>query len=407
MKLVVLFDNLGPYHVARLSAVAMRCDLLAIEQQAVSVEYAWDATPRVPFSRLTLFEQVRDRCVASAPDIDRAVSRALSSFAPDAVAVPGWATPLAISAVAWAKAHKVSAILMSASQEIDFPRTPLREWIKRRYVGSCDGAIVGGHPHHEYLLKLGMNASRIRLGYDVVDNDYFRAGAAQARANAAAIRAKHGLPERYFLASARFVELKNLPRLIQAFAGFLATLEQGRRTTDPWHLVVIGDGGLRPQLEGLVASLGLSKRVLMPGFLQYPDLPACYGLAEAFVLASTREAWGLVVNEAMASGLPVLVSNRCGCSVDLVRPGLNGYTFDPHDAGALTELMLRIADDPVRRRAMGEASSNLIDAWSPAVFADNLIELAREIAASRIRRPALLDRVVLKLMLARQGFGLG
>lgn len=407
MKLAVLFDTLGPYHIARLSAVAKRCDLLAVEQQAASAEYAWDATPRVPFRRVALFEQPGERRAVSTLDVDRAVSRALSSFAPDAVAVPGWATPLAISAVAWAKAHKVSAILMSASQEIDFPRTPLREWIKRRYVGSCDGAIVGGHPHHEYLLKLGMNASRIRLGYDVVDNDYFRAGAAQARANAAAIRAKRGLPERYFLASARFIEKKNLPRLIQAFAGFLATVEQGRRTTDPWHLVVIGNGGLRPQLESLVTSLGLSERILMPGFLQYPDLPACYGLAEAFVLASTTEQWGLVVNEAMASGLPVLVLNRCGCSADLVQPGINGYTFDPHDVGSLTDLMLRIADDPVRRRAMGEASSNLIDAWSPAVFADNLIELAREIAASKIRRPALLDRVVLKLMLARQGFGLG
>lgn len=402
MKLAVLFDNLGPYHIARLDAVAHRCDLLAIEQRAASAEYDWESTAQVPFRRLTLFPRSDRSASVRAADVDRALRQALTDFGPEAVAVPGWATPLARSATAWAKAQGARIIVMSASQEIDFERTRVREWVKRRHVSHFDGAIVGGTPHREYLVKLGMSPARIRLGYDVVDNAYFGRAAAQIRANAMSTREQLRLPSRYFLTTARFIEKKNLSRLLRAFAGFLSGHVASQKTREPWHLVILGDGELRPHLENQVASLGLDGRVLMPGFLQYAELPAWYALAEAFVLASTTEQWGLVVNEAMASGLPVLVSNRCGCASDLVRTGVNGYTFDPYDVDALARLLRQIAEDPARRRSLGEASAHLIDAWSPAVFADNLVGLAEELIESPARSPTFVDRAVLGLMLKHQ-----
>ena len=107
--------------------------------------------------------------------------------------------------------------------------------------------------------------------------------------------------------------------------------------------MILGDGHLRPQLTRRVEQLGIAEDVLLPGFKQYDELPAWYGLAGAFVLASTTEQWGLVVNEAMASGLPVLVSERCGCAPDLVEDGVNGFTFDPYDVEGLAGLMQRVA----------------------------------------------------------------
>lgn len=402
MKLAVLFDNLGPYHVARLRAVAQGCELLAVEQRAASTEYAWEPTRQVPFRRVTLFGGRSGGQSVSPAGIRHAVHEALAGFGPEAIAVPGWATPLATSAVAWANVRGVPVVLMSESQEIDFERTTLREWVKRRYVSNCDGAIVGGTPHREYLVKLGMERSRIRLGYDVVHNEYFSRGAAQAREHAATLRKQMGLPERYFLTVTRFIEKKNLSRLLQAFASFLAATDSDRTDARPWHLVVLGDGELRPLLENEVNSLGLADRVLMPGFKQYPELPTWYALAEAFVLASTTEQWGLVVNEAMASGLPVLVSNRCGCAADLVSPGVNGYTFDPHDVVGLAGLMARTAEQPAQRRTMGNASAMSIEAWSPAVFADNLVGLAAKLKKLPTRRRTLMDRAVLNLMLRYQ-----
>jgi len=402
MKLTVLFDNLGPYHIARLAALDSRCNLLVVEQHANSAEYDWRPSAQVPFRRVTLFENDGVRRDAASGQRPRAISEVLSGFGADVIAVPGWAGEQAISAVTWARRRQVPVIVMSESQEIDFPRTVFREWIKRCYLVYCDGALVGGRPQSDYLVKLGMNATRIRVGYDVVDNEYFDNGAARARADAAALRQQHGLPERYFLTSARFIKKKNLPRLIEAFADFLRAMDEQAQASSPWHLVVLGDGALRGELEQRVAALELGTRVLMPGFKQYPELPLYYGLAQAFILASTTEQWGLVVNEAMASGLPVLVSERCGCAPDLVRPGVNGYTFGPRDVSTLARLMARLAENEDRRRAMGEASANLIEAWSPDVFAANLVELAEMVKRSPRPQAGWVDRLLLRMMLNRR-----
>jgi glycosyltransferase involved in cell wall biosynthesis len=136
-------------------------------------------------------------------------------------------------------------------------------------------------------------------------------------------------------------------------------------------LVIVGDGELRPALEQLRGELGIDARVHLPGFKQYDELPAYYGLASAFVHASRVEPWGLVVNEAMSAGLPVLVSERCGCAPTLVRDGENGWTFDPADAGDIANGLERVSElsDDERRR-MGAATSDL-----------------RRVCARRRRRP--------------------
>src|SRR5208337_5127598 len=93
----------------------------------------------------------------------------------------------------------------------------------------------------------------------------------------------------------------------------------------------------------------------LPGFKQYEELPAYYGLAGAFVHASTAEQWGLVANEAMASGLPVLVSNRCGCATELVEEGRNGFAFDPENVEQLAGFMRRLGCGPTDAASMGMA----------------------------------------------------
>jgi glycosyltransferase involved in cell wall biosynthesis len=151
--------------------------------------------------------------------------------------------------------------------------------------------------------------------------------------------------------------------------------------------VLVGDGPLRGELEAQVARLGLDSAVQFPGFRQYDELPPYYGLAEAFILPSTHEQWGLVVNEAMAAGLPVLVSERCGCTPDLVAEGENGTTFDPYDAAAIAEALRALPDDEEKRRAMGRDSRERIRAWTPETFARNLGAAAERARAAG--RPSL------------------
>jgi glycosyltransferase involved in cell wall biosynthesis len=285
---------------------------------------------------------------------------------------------------------------MSESHACDETRRWPKETIKKRVVGMCSAGLVGGGAHVDYLAALGMSRNRIFTGYDVVDNDYFAKHSEAARLDALRLRARLNLPEKYLLASSRFIAKKNLPRLLEAYRGY-------RQLAGPtaWKLVLLGDGPLKPQLLARIQQLDLAADVLLPGFKQYDELPAYYGLAGAFVHASTTEQWGLVVNEAMACGLPVLVSERCGCAPDLVAPGENGFTFNPLHASALAQLLRRIAGNECDRATMGEASREIIARWPLKTFAVNL-KSATEIALETPRRQGgIFNQIIVRTLLRR------
>src|SRR5438552_15888963 len=206
-----------------------------------------------------------------------------------------------------------------------------------------------------------MPRERIYIGYDVVDNAYFEQRALEIRnANppqADETRKKHALPENYFLASARFIEKKNLPILIRAYAEYRRRSEVSGEDA-PWDLVLLGDGPMRDTLNTQLSTLNLHAHVHLPGFKPYDELPVYYGLAKAFVHGSTTEQWGLVVNEAVASELPVIVSNRCGCVPELVQD--NGFTFDPANERELAERLFEIASlSEEKREGLGQASRKI------------------------------------------------
>jgi glycosyltransferase involved in cell wall biosynthesis len=242
------------------------------------------------------------------------------------------------------------------------------------------------------MIDLGMKADRIFPGYDAVDNGHFAAGAKSIRSDPGA-RARFGLPDQYFLASNRFIPKKNLPGLLRGFAHY-------RKTTNrlPWDLVLLGDGPLRGEVEQLIHELHLTGAVHLPGFKQYCDLPAYYGLASAFVHASTTEQWGLVVNEAMAAGLPVIIADRCGCAPDLVQEGVNGFTFDPNDSSALAKFMLKISSGEVDLAAFGTASQRIIASWGPDTFAANFWRSAETAITTPAVPSRLVDRALLWML---------
>lgn len=394
-KIAIIFRRFGPYHHARLSAVASRTDLVAIELSSEDSIYAWQkiaASER--FRQITLFE---DEVAASSKTrkIAHRLWPILDLERPDVLVIPGWASPEALAALKWCVNTSTPALLMSESQESDEPRSWWKEALKSSIVRLFAGGFVGGTPHIDYLLKLGMPSDRIATGYDVVDNDYFASGAINTRREERAVRGRLELPEQYFLASSRFIEKKNLFRLLEAYA-----IYRRRCPGMAWDLVLLGDGPLKAELLKLREQLGARDSIHMPGFKQYDELPAYYGLAVAFIHASVVEPWGLVVNEAMAAGLPVLVSNRCGCAKDLVQEGTNGFTFDPFDteqlAGFMTDFSLGKCDLP----AMGRASSHIIMNVSPAIFADSLLRLSSFIGHGE-RKLKILDRLVLNVLLLR------
>jgi len=141
--------------------------------------------------------------------------------------------------------------------------------------------------------------------------------------------------------------------------------------------------------------LQLEDDVRFPGFAQYDQLPAYYGLASAFVHASVVEQWGLVINEALASGLPVLVSDRCGCVPELVSEGHNGFAFDPLDIEKLAELMARLSEVSDLGE-MGYASRRIISAWSPERFSEGMLNAVKTAQTVTGPRPRMIESFLLQ-----------
>lgn len=397
MRVAIVFDNFGPYHLARMRGAAAHMEVIAVEVAARSADYAWERADIPQGMRyLLLTDRPEDR--RDQNRLKALIAERIEPLAPDVVAVPGWSSPVALSLAEWAARRGVPAVVMTETNRWDFPRRPAAEAIKRGVLAHFATGLGTSEAHADYLADLGLPRSAVSFGYNAVDNDYFsRESHTRRQAGALPARVAAMLPEaargRYFLASNRFIEKKNLSRLLRAYAAFRA--DRGDDPAD-WPLMLLGDGELRGALEAERDALGLGCFVHMPGFCQYGGLPDFYGTAGAFVHASTTEQWGLVVNEAMASALPVAVSDRCGCTAVLVRDGVNGWSFDPFDESAIASALRRLAaaDDLV---AMGEAGAALIADWGPARFGTGMAEAARRALAARRRRPGLVPRVALRL----------
>ena len=398
-SIAVVFHHIGPYHHARLNAAADRLSVTGVEWSAKGYD-AWGvAGAPARYHKISLFPEATDRYPARAK-LQQGFCSALEQVNPDVVAVNGWNNFGSLAAANCCVVRRIPMVVMSESARQDEARTWWKEMIKRRIVDFYSAALVGGQRHVEYLVELGMPRDRIFTGYDVVDNDYFAQRALQIRNSKSEIRNMYGLPENYFLASARFIEKKNLTSLITAYAEYRDRLK-GTGVTDPgyngdtpWDLVLLGDGPLRETLNAQLSTLNLHGHVHLPGFKQYDELPVYYALANAFVHPSTTEQWGLVVNEAIASGLPVIVSERCGCVPELVQG--NGFTFDPMDEQELASLLFRMAtlsDDD--RRRLGDTSYKIAASFSPKGFGEGLERAVRMALELTSRRSGVVDRALL------------
>jgi hypothetical protein len=387
-RIALQWPRFGPYHLARLSAAARLfatrgIETFGLETATTDAIYGWRVeVGSEGFTRRTLFP---GRCVETVDpaEVREAMFRALDEIDPGVVAVCGYVDEEAWTCLRWCRARRRGAVLMTDSKEDDAPRRIWRERFKSRVVRSFDAALCGGTPHLQYLEKLGLEPQRVRFSTNCVDNAYFRRAAEVARAAPLAADLP-GLREAgaFFLASARFVKRKNLERLLLAYEAYRARVADG---TAPWRLVILGDGEERLRLEGLIRSRAI-RGVTLAGFRQIDELPSYYARAGAFVHPALQEQWGLVVNEAIASGLPVIVSKRCGCATDLVRHGETGLLFDPESVDALAALMLEVSGDEGLRRRLAEGGSARIDGWDLDHFVSGLGEacaLAEAHAAER------------------------
>ena len=401
LSLAFVYEHETPLVRARTSALAGKADTHVIALVAKSAHYKWtNSAEQTGYTSQTLFDTAPGEHAE-----ERAVIKALEARDPDVVFVTGYSRRFARAALHYALAANKPRVLISVSTRHEASGSKVVETVKKTLVGAHHAAFVGGTAQAEQLIALGMPEERIFYGYDAVDNDLIAARADEARQLPNGPGAELGLDTPYFVTIARLVWQKNLDRLVEAFA-----LYRKNNPSSTHKLVIAGYGPLEDAVHAQIAARGLENEILMPGAVPYEKIPALLAGADAFVLPSVSEPWGLVVNEAMAAGLPVAISNICGCAPDLVEEGRNGYTYDPESIEAIAGAMSNLTADPERLKAMGTASREIIARWGPARFASGALAAAQCAMATKVgAAPSLTARALVTAMRVQKdrvrGFG--
>lgn len=242
-----------------------------------------------------------------------------------------------------------------------FARCVWLEVLKALMVGRYAFFMCAGRESADYHRFLGGRKKIALTGsWNVVDNESIAKGA-DSNVEDDAIRKHLGIEERFFFMPIRFVAKKNVDRVIKAYASYAKDAE----VLVP--MVICGKGPLEAVYQGLIREAGLEDSIRIVSWLPYAQVPRACRLAEAVLLASTHDQWGMTINEALAAGAPVLVSNRCGAH-ELVQNYRNGFTFDPFNVEHLAYLIATLATDTtlvakLRNNARESMKGFAIDGW--------------------------------------------
>lgn len=281
------------------------------------------------------------------------------------VILPGYHRVEYWAMLAWCLLSRTPAAVFCDSTGFDRPRRWYRQFAKRLFFRFCVGYFAYGQRARDYLVGLGARPERVCASCQAaaLPHDY------DARAWLAR-RLDHPFrrdaPQ--FLYVGRLAPEKGLPTLLQAFRRLLQRVPQA-------HLTLVGAGPLRARLEGIVQGWGIAAAVRFTGPLDIARLAEHYSRSTALVLPSTSEPWGLVANEALSYGCPVVASHVCGCVPELIRDGETGYAFPAGDAEALEACLGRVnklvSDSPARTSAAAIAA---VAPYTPEQVATHILD---------------------------------
>ena len=304
---------------------------------------------------------------------------ALEETGPDVVVVSGWSTFAAQAAIAWCRARRVPYVLVVESHD-EGPRPGWRRWVKGavvpRVVGNASGVLVTGTLARDSMIARGAPPSRVRVFANTIDVDAFAARASGLAPRRGELRAALGAADNdvLVLSVARLAPEKRLDTLVRA------AVESGDHHV---LLVVAGEGPGRGELESLARETGA--RLVLTGDVEWDRVVELYVAADVFALLSERETWAVVVNEAAACGLPLVLTDRIGAAHDLLRDGENGVLVPAGDVGAAAQALRELAADPELRAALGARSRRLADDWGYGPSVEGFLGAVREAAADRRR----------------------
>jgi glycosyltransferase involved in cell wall biosynthesis len=357
-----------PYREPLFAALAARPDIdvrviyMAASAAGWEQPAGWFGEQRRGYDAVVLRPRQRARRGRTPIVWPQGLERELSAFDAEVVVVSEFG-PAALRALAWcARRRRPLVILTEVTADVhrELPRAQraLHRWLARRAAG----VVATSTAARDRVVALGVDPGRVEVSLQSADLGPVRAAAAARDGGGAT-----GAPVR-LLTVARLVPDKNVGGLLEALAE--SGLDGGEAELD-----VCGTGPLEDDLRAAAERLAVPVR--FAGWVAPDALPQRYAEADAFVLASTWEPFGVAIREAVAAGLPLICSSVAGAAGDVAVDGENAILFDPHDTGALAGALRRVCREPELRASMAAASSRIdgahgtdrdVDAFARAVL---------------------------------------
>ncbi len=298
------------------------------------------------------------------PAVFRSLRRELRAFQPDAILCTGWHQPAMFAGIAAAVATR-KPCLLRCEANLAKSRTPVARVFHRAMLSLYDAVLPIGAENRRYYSAFGIRPHQMFDCPYGIENDRF--AEASAKADRTALRSRWAIPqdEFCFLFSGKLVDKKNPAAVIEAMAGIRGA-----------HLLIAGSGQLEGQVRAAADNLGVG--CSFAGFLNQSEIPSAYAASDCLVLPSDAgETWGLVVNEAMACGIPAIVSDRVGCREDLIIEQQTGISFPFGNTKALAACLHLLADRPEMARKMGEAARAHVQSYSIENAAAGIVNAMR------------------------------
>jgi glycosyltransferase involved in cell wall biosynthesis len=379
-RLVILTEIIAPYRIPVFNALAARGDvdphIIFFSENDQSLRQWHVYKDEIKFSYEVL-PSWRQRLGKYNLLLNGRVSSTLLRANAEAVVCGGYSYLASWQAALWAKRHGVPLLLWSESTARDMRRrhAPV-EFMKTRFLQLCRAFVAAGKAPRDYLRELGAPDQSIFIAPDAVDVQLYSTLAHRAREHAEEVRAHHNLPLRYFLCAGRLVKEKGVFDLLAAYA------KLDEVTRSQIGLVFAGDGSARSELTHRAMEINPGV-VRFCGFLHRELIADLYALAEALVFPTHSDPWGLVVNEAMACGLPIIASEVAGCVPDLVEDGWNGFVIPPRDVKRFARGMQTLFSHAELAAQMRVRSVQRIQAYTPEACSEGLVK-AVEFAISGV-----------------------
>jgi glycosyltransferase involved in cell wall biosynthesis len=380
IRVAAVFPEPTPYRAPLLDRVAAssEIDLTVIYAADTVADRTWRVEPK---HRSVFLRGLRlpgaQRVLHHDYPVTPGVVGALLDAQPDVVVISGWSTFAAQAAITWCGIKDIPYLLVVESHD-EGPRAGWRRKVKGTVVPPiverAAGLLVTGTLARDSMIARGAHPERVRVFANTVDVEDFGEQADRLAGRRAELRRMvEAEPEDVVVLSvARLAREKGLDVLVRAVAA----------ADDPRLLLVVaGEGPDRVRLTKLAS--GLSARLTLAGDVDWERIVELYVAADVFALLSEREPWAVVVNEAAACGLPLILSDRVGAAHDLLRDGENGALVRAGDVDAAAQSLRELAADPELRRAQGARSRELARDWGYGPSVEGFLEAVREAVADR------------------------